>query len=126
MRFTYDQLEFDKQVFEMARVVSTERPHFANRILALNRALLSEILAAGNASSEFFIEDVVFTAEMIQSATIKFRYPQMHSKLTYDRLERELDGVLHLLLNGLDDGGAGRERPVQAVHQSEPEDLVSI
>ena len=40
MRFTYDQLEFDKQVFEMARVVSTERPHFANRILALNRALL--------------------------------------------------------------------------------------
>jgi AcrR family transcriptional regulator len=126
MRFTYDQLEFDKQVFEMARVVSTERPHFGNRILALNRALLSEILAAGNASSEFFIEDVVFTAEMIQSATIKFRYPQMHSKLTYDRLERELDGVLHLLLNGLDDGGAGRERPVQAVHQSEPEDLVSI
>lgn len=109
MRLTYDQLEFDKQVFEMARVVASERPQFANRILALNRALMSEILAAGNASSEFYIEDVVFTAEMIQSASMKFRYPQLHSKLSYEKLERELEGVLHLLLNGLDDGGAGRD-----------------
>ena len=126
MRLTYDQLEFDKQVFEMARVVSSERPHFANRILAVNRSLLSEILSAGNASGEFVIEDVVFTAEMIQSASVKFRYPQMHSKLSYDKLERELGGVLHLLLNGLDDGGAGREQPVKTVHQSEAEKLVRV
>ena len=126
MRLTYDQLEFDKQVFEMARVVSSERPHFANRILAVNRSLLSEILSAGNASGEFVIEDVVFTAEMIQSASVKFRYPQMHSKLSYDKLERELGGVLHLLLNGLDDGGAGREQPVKTVHQSEVEKLVRV
>ena len=127
MKLTYDQLEYDKQVFEMARVVASERPQFANRILALNRALLSEILAAGNASSEFFIEDVVFTAEMLQSATMKFRYPQLHSKLPYEKLERELDGVLHLLLNGLDDGGAGREHVAkQAPQGSTSDDLVTI
>lgn len=127
MKLTYDQLEYDKQVFEMARVVASERPQFANRILALNRALLSEILAAGNASSEFFIEDVVFTAEMLQSATMKFRYPQLHSKLPYEKLERELDGVLHLLLNGLDDGGAGREHVAKQVPQGSPsDDLVTI
>ena len=126
MRLTYDQLEFDKQVFEMARVVATERPHFSNRILALNRALLSEVLSAGNASSEFFIDDVVFTAEMLQSATMKFRYPQLHSKLSYDKLERELDGVLHLLLNGLDDGGAGKEQAPRAIHKSSVDDLISI
>jgi AcrR family transcriptional regulator len=126
MRLTYDQLEYDKQVFEMARVVAQERPLFANRILALNRALLSEILAAGNASSEFLLEDVVFSAEMLQSATMKFRYPQLHSKLSYDKLERELDGVLHLLLNGLDDGGAGREQAQKPVHQSASDELVTI
>jgi len=126
MRLTYDQLEYDKQVFEMARVVSQELPHFANRILALNRALLSEILAAGNASSEFLLEDVVFSAEMLQSATMKFRYPQLHSKLSYDKLERELDGVLHLLLNGLDDGGAGKEQAQKPVHQSASDELVTI
>jgi AcrR family transcriptional regulator len=126
MQLTYDQLEFDKQVFEMARVVSSERPQFANRILALNRALLSEILAAGNASSEFVIEDVVFTAEMLQSATMKFRYPQMHSKLSYENLQRELDGVLHLLLNGLDDGGAGRDKFPKVSREKESDVLVSI
>jgi AcrR family transcriptional regulator len=127
MKLTYDQLEYDKQVFEMARVVATERPQFANRILALNRALLSEILAAGNASSEFFIEDVVFTAEMLQSATMKFRYPQLHSKLPYEKLERELDGVLNLLLNGLDDGGAGHEVQAKTAQQTtSSDDLVSI
>ena len=127
MKLTYDQLEYDKQVFEMARVVASERPQFANRILALNRALLSEILAAGNASSEFFIEDVVFTAEMLQSATMKFRYPQLHSKLPYEKLERELDGVVNLLLNGLDDGGAGKEQLARQVQQGgSSDDLVTI
>jgi len=126
MRLTYEQLEYDKQVYEMARVVMMDRPQFANRILALHRALLSEILAAGNASGEFAIEDVVFTAEMIQSATMKFRYPQLHSKLPYERLERELEGVVHLVLNGLDDGGAGRDQPRKAPDEQKSETLVSI
>ena len=58
------------------------------RQMALQRALMTEILAAGNSSGEFAVEDVVFTAEMIQSATMKFVYPQLWSKLTYDKLER--------------------------------------
>ena len=126
MRLTYEQIEFDKQIYEMARVISMERPQFANRILALHRALLSEILAAGNASGEFSIEDVVFTAEMLQSATMKFRYPQLHSKLPYEKLERELEGVIHLILNGLDDGGAGRERPRKPGEALKSETLVTI
>ena len=40
-------------------------------------------------------------AEMIQSATMKFRYPQLWSKLTLPKLERELEGVLNLLIEGL-------------------------
>lgn len=126
MRLTYEQLEYDKQVYEMARVVMMDRPQFANRILALHRALLSEILAAGNASGEFAIEDVVFTAEMIQSATMKFRYPQLHSKLPYEKLERELEGVVHLVLNGLDDGGAGHDHPRAGQDDQQPATLASL
>ena len=43
----------------------------------------------------------MFTAEMMQSAMMKFSVPQLFSKLTLPRLERELEGVLNLLLNGL-------------------------
>jgi hypothetical protein len=45
--------------------------------------------------------DHAFTAEMLQSATMKFGLPQLFSKLTLPKLERELDGVLNLLLQGL-------------------------
>jgi hypothetical protein len=39
---------------------------------------------------------------------MKFRYPQLWSKLTLPKLERELDGVLKLLVNGLCTGRAVR------------------
>jgi hypothetical protein len=50
---------------------------------------------------EFSVADKNFTAETIQSATLKFRVPQLWSQLSLAKLERELDGVLTLLLEGL-------------------------
>lgn len=126
MRLTYDMLEFDKRIYEMATVIATERPEFSNKQLAMERSMLAEILAAGNASGEFQVDDVVFTGEMIQSATMKFRYPQLHSRLTYDKLERELDGVLALLLNGLDDGGAVGARNAALLAPQQDDVLVTI
>ena len=38
---------------------------------------------------------------MIQAATLKFRYPQLWTKLTLPKLERELGGVMKLLVDGL-------------------------
>ena len=49
----------------------------------------------------FTSADKEFTAEMVQSATMKFRYPQLWSKLTLPKLERELEGVMNLLIDGL-------------------------
>ena len=42
-----------------------------------------------------------FIAEMMQSATMKFRYPQLWSRLTLPKLERELNGVMDIILAGL-------------------------
>ena len=63
---------------------------------------------------------------MLQSATMKFRYPQLHSKLPYEKLERELEGVIRLLLNGLDDGGAGRDQPRKPAEVQKSATLASI
>jgi AcrR family transcriptional regulator len=101
LRRTYNMLEMHPKVIEMAAIISRERPTFSNRRLAIMRALLAEVLSAGNAAGEFKIDDVVFTAEMIQSATMKFHYPQLFTRLTLDKLERELAGVFELLVRGL-------------------------
>ena len=59
-----------------------------------------ELLAEARRRGEFRLPTSKFTAEMIQSATMKFRYPQLWSKLTLPKLERELEGVLGLLVSG--------------------------
>ena len=108
LRVTHSKLNEDSKIFEIAQIISRERPILANQNLARIRALLAEILAAGNAAGEFDIPDVVSAAEMIQCATMKFHYPQLFSKLTLEELEREQRGVLSLVL-----GGISHASPVQ-------------
>jgi AcrR family transcriptional regulator len=101
LRRTYHKLEKDPRAYEMALVISRERPEFANWMLHEERKILVELMDEAEHRGEFVPENKEFTAEMIQAATMKFRYPQLWSKLTLPKLERELEGVLCLLLNGL-------------------------
>jgi AcrR family transcriptional regulator len=101
LRRTYKQLEKDPRAYEMARVIASERPEFSDAMLANERKLIIEILEDGRARGEFAVGDAEATACVIQCATMKFRYPQLWSKLTLPRLEKELEGVIALLLDGL-------------------------
>ncbi len=101
LRRTYHKLEKDPRALDMARVISQERPKFANWMLENERKILVELLDEAERRGEFSIEDKEFVAEMVQSATMKFRYPQLWSKLTLPKLERELEGVMALIVNGL-------------------------
>jgi hypothetical protein len=101
MRHTYHMLEENPRIQEIAGVIARERPQYANWMRASARKLLVELFDEAERSGEFRPSDKEYTAEMIQAATMKFRYPQLWSKLTLPKLERELDGVLKLLINGL-------------------------
>jgi AcrR family transcriptional regulator len=109
LRRTYTKLEKDPRALEMAQVIAHQRPQFANWMLANEREILVELLDEAERRGEFRPRlDKEFTAEMIQSATMKFRYPQLWSKLTLPKLERELEGVLKLLIDGLSCGSGQR------------------
>jgi AcrR family transcriptional regulator len=102
LRRTYNKLERDPRALEMAQVIAHQRPQFANWMLANERKIIVELMEEAERRAEFLPPmDKEETAEMIQSATMKFRYPQLWSKLTLPKLERELEGVLKLLLDGL-------------------------
>jgi AcrR family transcriptional regulator len=101
LRHTYQMLEKNPRIHEMAVVIAHERPEYSNWMYAEERKLLVEILGDGERGGEFRSTDRELTAEMMQSATMKFRFPQLWSKLTLPKLERELDGVLELLIDGL-------------------------
>jgi AcrR family transcriptional regulator len=101
MRHTYHMLEENPRIQEIAGVIANERPQYADWMRASARKLLVELFDEAERSGEFRPGDKEYNAEMIQAATMKFRYPQLWTKLTLPKLERELDGVLKLLVNGL-------------------------
>ncbi len=101
LRSTFAMMEKSPRVTELGQVITRERPDVGNERLHSTRAILAECLAQGNATGEFDIDDVILTAEMIQSATHFFCYPQLFSHLTLDKLERELNGVMDLIIHGL-------------------------
>jgi len=101
LHVTHAKLSDDPKIFEIAEIIRRERPQLTNQNMSRIRALLVEILSAGNATGEFDIPDVVAAAEMIQCATMKYHYPQLFSSLPMNELERELRGVIGLILKGV-------------------------
>ncbi|MEO1100938.1 MAG: TetR/AcrR family transcriptional regulator [Pseudomonadota bacterium] len=111
METTFDKLDKDAKILEVAEVLSEERPLFANEELAQERIHLVKILEDGVAEGVFApIADPAYTAEMIQTATMKFRYPQLFTRLTIEKLRREYNGVMDLVLAGLAQGVDARAR----------------
>ncbi len=98
---TFTLLDDDPKIHDMAQIIAHERPAFANDQLAREREIIKKILIEGNLSGAFKIKDADLMAEMIQCATMKFKYPQLWSALPLNELERELEGVIELMLYGL-------------------------
>lgn len=99
---TYELLEKDAKILEVAEVLGHERPEFANEEMAQERIYIVKILEDGTAEGSFkAIREPNFTAEMIQSAVMKFGYPQLWSRLDMKALSRELNGVFDLILKGI-------------------------
>jgi AcrR family transcriptional regulator len=105
LSLTFDAIEREAKILEVAEVLGEERPFFMNEGLAQERIYLCQILEDGIKSGEFSpIDDCNYTAEMIQSALMKFRFPQLFSRLTLPKLRRELNGALDIILAGLEKG----------------------
>ena len=110
MRENYQLFADNAKILEVAEVITKERPLFMNELIALERVGITALIEEGIGAGLFGSCDAAFTAEMIQSATVKFSMPQMISKLTLTKLEREFHGVMDLLLKGLyaRDGADGK------------------
>lgn len=101
LRLTYHILATTKRTFEMIQHIREERPDFAAERQAVETEILVDLLRAGVKAGEFNVEELEFTAEAIMSATMKFKYAQLFSSDGLGQLERELNGVMQLILAGL-------------------------
>ena len=99
---TYELLERDAKILEVAEVLGNERPQFANEELAQERIYLVQILEQGVEQGEVeLVRDAGFTAEMLQTALMKFGYPQLWTHLSMEKLQREFNGLFDVLERAL-------------------------
>lgn len=101
MHFTFEQLQTYPTLQEQVRDPHGKGPMLAQEYLERSRGLLADILKAGTTTGEFAIEDPDAAASFIQDATLKFRYPQLHTQCTLTDLEPQVEGVIQLLISGL-------------------------
>jgi AcrR family transcriptional regulator len=100
--YSFKMIYESQKVFELAQAISRERPAYANRRLASERVHMSRILKDGIEEGLFApCDDLNELSEMIQCATMKFRYPQLHNCFSLDMLQRELEGTMDLIFKGL-------------------------
>ncbi|MAK60955.1 MAG: TetR family transcriptional regulator [Ponticaulis sp.] len=106
---TFEVLEKNDKILEIAEVLGKERPEYVNEQLAQERVYIARILEQGVDSGEIRpLEDPAFTAEMLQTALMKFEYPQLWSNLTLAKLEQEFEGVMDLLRLALENPNTKR------------------
>ena len=108
---TFTAIEEDAKILEVANVLKQERPLYFNEQLAQERVYLVQILNDGAQTGEFRpLDRPEETAEYMQAALMKFRFPQLFSALSLPKLQRELVGVLDILLAALSCGAKTPDR----------------
>lgn len=101
LRYTFHLLENRPKVLELAQIVIRERPQFQIESFRRERRAFQRILREGQVSGEFTIDSVAQMTIAIQAATLKYRYAQLFTNQTLEELERELTGLLTLIVRGL-------------------------
>ena len=101
LRTTFRIFDQEPQALEIARIIADRRPKFGEARVAAERQMIERMLVEGTEKGEFNVSDAVYSAEMIHSAMLKFRFPQRWTHASLKTLERELDGVLKLIMDGL-------------------------
>jgi AcrR family transcriptional regulator len=99
---SFKLFEMHPKLMELADIMARERPEYLAEERAQERLQLEKILEEGEKLGEFVLPaDVTITADLVQCATMKFRFPQLWTMERLDDLKIELEGVLRLLFTGL-------------------------
>lgn len=100
-RDSFKLVSANAKVLELVDVLEHDRPMFSTQAAAQERVLVAALLEEGVQAGLFRPCDTEFTAEMIQIAMIKFAKAYLLAQSTLPKIERELNGVMDLVLRGL-------------------------
>jgi AcrR family transcriptional regulator len=101
LHYTYEQTHNQRKINELIESVAVERPGILHEKNEAERALIAEILAQGNSSGEFDVQDIIATAQLVHASLALFSVPVFMPLYPLEELERGARGVISLLVRGL-------------------------
>jgi len=101
VRYTYREASEQPRITELISAVASERQEIVHEKIKSQCALIAEILAQGNDSGEFAIDDVINTARTVYSSLTLFEVPIFTPLYTLEQFEHMAHELVNLLLSGL-------------------------
>jgi len=100
-RYTQNEAANQPKIVELISAVCHERTEIVHDKITEQCSLIGEILAQGNASGEFDIDDVAKTARVVYSSFTLFEVPIFLPLYSVEEFETMANGLVDLLLIGL-------------------------
>ena len=101
LRYTHQEMRDRPRMNEMTEVVIQSRPEVIHDMLFNLQSIVAEILAQGNASQEFAVDNVVATSETVFAAITVFFTPLFMHLYPLPEFERRARAMAKLLVRGL-------------------------
>ena len=91
----------NRKIDEVCAEILKSNSEMIHNKIACNKALLVEILAHGNQTGEFNVDDLNDTATAINACLVVFDVPMFMSLFTKEQFEEKAHSVIRFILSGL-------------------------
>ena len=101
LSYSYENAGTDQKINELVQKILNERKDLVHEKVEIEMGLIAEILAMGNSSGEFSVEDVLVSSRNIQTAIIMFNVPTYMGLYPFGEFQVMANGVVDLILVGI-------------------------
>ncbi len=102
LQYSWDNTNKQPKINELVATIASQRQDIVHEKIQEQTALLAEILAYGNQSGEFEVDDVIRTARALYATLTLFEVPLFMSLYELEEFERLAQDVVALLIKGLE------------------------
>lgn len=101
LKFSRDTLDNRPKINELIAYIMEQRVDLVRERIRVQQGLLAEILAFGNETGEFDVEDVLATAQSVHASVMLFEVPLFQSLFGENEFFDIANTVVDLLVSGL-------------------------
>ena len=101
LNMSHEMAEDDEKISELVNNITLQRPDMVYKKIEAENSLIAEILAHGNETGEFAIDDIVNTASTIHMSLVVFNVPIFMSLYSLEEFKEKASSIIELIVTGL-------------------------